>query len=105
MYSKGDNQRLAYRCPKIMRISAPAKPTPAPAEEIMTVAALARYFRCNKATVYRLLKTKQIPAFKLGGGWHFSRSAIDEWMAARQVHPPESAAKKPSGRGRHKRKA
>jgi excisionase family DNA binding protein len=41
-------------------------------EEIMTVSALARYLRCNRHTLYRLLKKKQIPGFKLGkiGAFH-----------------------------------
>ena len=48
----------------------------------MTVSALARYLDCSPSTIYhRLLKKDQIPAFKLGGGWRFSRSVIDEWIA------------------------
>ena len=50
------------------RISAPAKPAPAPANEILTVPTLARYLHCNKATIYKLLKKKQIPAFRIGSG-------------------------------------
>jgi excisionase family DNA binding protein len=37
-------------------------------EEIMTVSARGRYLRCNRHTLYRLLKEKQIPAFRLGRG-------------------------------------
>ena len=47
----------------------------------MTVLTLARYLRCDKTTIYRLLKTKQIPAFKVGSDWRFRRSDIDAWIA------------------------
>ena len=57
-------------------------------EEIMTVSALARYLRCNRHTLYGLLKKKQIPAFKLGKDWRFFRSAIDEWIATQQDTNP-----------------
>jgi excisionase family DNA binding protein len=50
-------------------------------EEIMTVSALARYLRCNRSLIYRLLRERQIPAFKLGKNWRFLRSDIDEFVA------------------------
>jgi excisionase family DNA binding protein len=77
------------------KISAPAKPAPAPADEIMTVASLARYLRCDKATIYRLQKKKQMPAFRLGSDWRFSRSAIDEWIATQyDTNPPVTKGRK-----------
>jgi len=57
-------------------------------EEIMTVSAFARYLHCNRHTLYRLLKRKEIPAFKIGSDWRFSRSAIDEWIAGLRVTNP-----------------
>ena len=87
-------RRLAHRCPKMKRISAPAKPTHAPAEEIMTVASLTRYLHCSKVTIYGLLTERKIPAFKLRGGphsdWRFFRSDIDEWIAKQYdvTNPP-----------------
>jgi excisionase family DNA binding protein len=68
---------------------ASAKPVPAPADEIMTVPTLVDYLRCSQTMIYNLLKTKQIPAFKLGSGpsseWRFFRSAIDEWIEQREI--------------------
>jgi excisionase family DNA binding protein len=63
------------------KINGPAKRPPAPADEIMIIASLAHYLNCHQGTVYRLLKNKRIPGFKLGGNWRFSRSVIDEWVA------------------------
>jgi excisionase family DNA binding protein len=83
------------------KISAPAKPTPAPAEEIMNVSALARYLRCQRGIIYRLLKRNEIPAFKLGSDWRFSRSAIDEWIATLYViNPPVTRGSGREARGR-----
>ncbi len=75
------------------KITAPANPAPAPAEEIMTVASLTRYLHCSQVTIYRRLKERKIPAFKLRGGprsdWRFFRSDIDEWIATLYViNPP-----------------
>jgi excisionase family DNA binding protein len=80
------------------RITAPAKPGPLRADEIMTVSALARYLDCSPSLIYhRLLKKKQIPAFKLGGTWRFSRSDIDEWIARLHdtTNPPLTRGPKP----------
>jgi excisionase family DNA binding protein len=80
---------------KMKRLMAPAKPASAPATEIMTVASLALYLRCSPASIYRLLKEKQIPAFKLGSDWRFSRSAIDEWIAGQyDTKPPITRVRK-----------
>jgi excisionase family DNA binding protein len=70
------------------RTSTPAKPAPAPADEIMNVSALVRYLRFQRGIIYRLLKRNEIPAFKLGSDWRFSRSAIDEWIATLYVISP-----------------
>lgn len=67
----------------------------APTNEIMTVASLALYLRCHQSTIYRLLKAKKIPAFKIGSDWRFSRSAIDQWVASQQESITLSAAEKP----------
>jgi excisionase family DNA binding protein len=87
------------------RTSTPAKPTPARADEIMTVASLTRYLHCSQVTIYRLLKERKIPAFKLGSGpssdWRFSRSAIDDWIATLYVITPPVTR----GSGRAKRAA
>ena len=45
----------------------------------MTVRELADYLRVHPSTVYRLLKQKRIPAFKVGSDWRFNREAIDHW--------------------------
>jgi len=42
--------------------------------EIMTVSSLADYLHCHTSTIYRLLKERRIPAFKVGSDWRPRRT-------------------------------
>lgn len=46
---------------------------------VFTVDELCVYLRVNKITLYRMLKSNKIPAFKIGGLWRFDSEAIDKW--------------------------
>jgi excisionase family DNA binding protein len=46
---------------------------------LITVKELSLYLRVHPSTVYRLLKRGELPGFKLGSDWRFSREAIDRW--------------------------
>jgi len=48
---------------------------------ILTLDDVAEYLRVHPSTIYRLLKKKRLPAFKLGRDWRFSRESIDRWRA------------------------
>jgi excisionase family DNA binding protein len=80
------------------RMSTRANPAPNPAEEIFTVTTLAAYLHCHPSSIYRLLKDKKVPAFKLGSDWRFRRAAIDEWIT--KLH----GAHLPVTRGRKQRR-
>ena len=47
---------------------------------ILTIKEVADYLKVTERTVYRLAAAKQLPAFKVGGSWRFSRSDIDSWI-------------------------
>jgi len=47
--------------------------------EVLTVADLCEYLRVHRSTIYRLLKARQIPAFRIGSDWRFNREHIDQW--------------------------
>jgi excisionase family DNA binding protein len=67
--------------------SAKASPVTGPAksggagDQILTVPMLAEYLLCHPSTIYRLLKNKRIPGFRVGSDWRFRRSAIDQWLS------------------------
>ncbi len=56
------------------------KPSTEQADQILTVPMLAEYLLCHPSTIYRLLKNKRIPGFRVGSDWRFRRSAIDQWL-------------------------
>ena len=57
---------------------------------IMTIGEVADYLKVTERTIYRLAGAKQIPAFKVGGSWRFSRADIDGWI--RQQSSADSSA-------------
>jgi excisionase family DNA binding protein len=60
----------------------PAQTMPSsPADNaIMTIGEVADYLKVTERTIYRLAGAKQIPAFKVGGSWRFSKVDIDGWI-------------------------
>src|SRR5579863_1658377 len=58
---------------------------------VMTLEEVAEYLRVHPSTIYRLLKQRSLPAFKVGSDWRFARTQIDEWIiaaVAKQEAPP-----------------
>jgi excisionase family DNA binding protein len=53
---------------------------------VLTLEEVAGYLRVHPSTIYRLLKKKKLPAFKVGSDWRFNLESIDRWRAeAEQV--------------------
>jgi excisionase family DNA binding protein len=53
-------------------------------DEVLTVAEVAEYLRVCRSMIYRLVKARKIPAFKIGSDWRFSREQVDEWRVAQE---------------------
>jgi excisionase family DNA binding protein len=47
--------------------------------KVMTVREVSAYLRVHPATLYRLMKRNQIPAFHVGSDWRFNIEDIDRW--------------------------
>lgn len=58
---------------------------------IMTFKGVLDYRKVTERTIYRLAAGKQIPSFKVGGSWRFSRSEIDQWIKSRSSMTMEQA--------------
>jgi len=54
---------------------------------VLTVRDLSNYLRIHPSTVYRLLKTGQLPAFRVGSDWRFNVEEIDLWRVEREKKP------------------
>ena len=63
---------------------------------ILTIKEVADYLKVTERTIYRLAAGKQIPAFKVGGSWRFSRADIDIWIKQQSMEAIKST-KKDSG--------
>lgn len=54
---------------------------------MMTLQEVADYLRVGRATLQRLLKDSEIPAFKIGRCWRFKVEEIDRWYSSRTLKP------------------
>ena len=55
---------------------------------VMTLEEVAGYLRVHPSTIYRLLKKKKLPAFKVGSDWRFNLESIDRWRAEAESGRP-----------------
>jgi excisionase family DNA binding protein len=53
-------------------------------QKMMTLSEVA-----HRSTIYRLLKHRELPAFKAGSDWRFNRDDIDQWRMGR-VEPAKT---------------
>jgi excisionase family DNA binding protein len=49
-------------------------------DEVLTISEMAALLKIAERTVYSLAQRGEIPGFKVGGQWRFSRAAIDNWI-------------------------
>jgi excisionase family DNA binding protein len=49
--------------------------------KVMTLEEVSRYLHVHPSTVYRLLKRREIPAFRIGSDWRFNNETIDLWRS------------------------
>jgi excisionase family DNA binding protein len=66
-------------------------PVDAVISEIMNIAQVAEYLLTHPSTIYRLLKRRKIPAFRLGSDWRFRRADLEEWAAAQEIKVADEA--------------
>jgi len=57
---------------------------PPPPPTILTVVELSEYLRVHPTTIYRLLRTRQIPGFRVGSDWRFDVQMIDRWRRSEE---------------------
>jgi len=57
----------------------------------LTIKEVSDHLKVAERTIYRLAAGQQIPAFKVGGSWRFSRSEIVQWINSRSSMPEEQA--------------
>ena len=49
-------------------------------DQILTAEEAAEYLRMALSTLYRYMRTGQVPCFKVGNQWRFKKTVLDQWM-------------------------
>jgi excisionase family DNA binding protein len=57
--------------------------------QIMTLQEVSDYLRVHPSTIYRILKHKGLPAFKIGTDWRFVAGDIENWIAKTTIKTDE----------------
>ena len=52
---------------------------------MMTTGEVAKYLRVSRATVYRLVKQREIPASRISKHLRFRRDTIDRWLSEKEA--------------------
>jgi excisionase family DNA binding protein len=53
--------------------------------KLFTLEEVANFLHVHQSTIYRMLKSQSIPAFKLGSDWRFNQESIERWIAQRET--------------------
>ncbi|MBV8135451.1 MAG: helix-turn-helix domain-containing protein [Deltaproteobacteria bacterium] len=54
---------------------------------MLTTGEVADFLRVNRSTVCRLAGRGELPAFRIGSDWRFSRERIEAWLRSRNRAP------------------
>lgn len=53
--------------------------------EILKLQEVAKYFKVDEKTVYRMVQSNKLPAFKVGNQWRFLRNDIFKWIESKST--------------------
>jgi excisionase family DNA binding protein len=59
--------------------------------KVMTVEEVSEYLHVHPSTIYRLIKRRKIPAFRIGSDWRFNIETIDKWRSEMEGGAPGPA--------------
>lgn len=62
---------------------------------ILTVSEVSKYLHVSQVTVYRLLRSNDLPAFRIGKKWRFNLEDLDLWIKKRISYSPPRHPYKP----------
>lgn len=55
--------------------------------DILNLREASEFLNCHPSTIYRLVKSNQIPAFRLGGSWRFVKPELRRWIKGMMEWP------------------
>jgi len=59
-------------------------------DDILTIKDVAEMLKLTEKTAYRLVSDREIPGFKVGGSWRFSRKELEKWIAEQNNKPGDN---------------
>jgi excisionase family DNA binding protein len=48
--------------------------------KVLTLTEVSNYLRVSRVTIYRMIRRKDIPAFRLAGSWRFNVEDLERWI-------------------------
>jgi excisionase family DNA binding protein len=54
-------------------------------DKLMVFDEARKYLSVSRATLYNLIKAKNIPAIKLGGQWRFRKERLVKWLDSKET--------------------
>lgn len=61
-------------------------------DELLTVAEVAELLRVSTMTVYRLIRSGELPAVRVGRNYRVRRGALDTYLEEQVVEPQQQSA-------------
>jgi excisionase family DNA binding protein len=61
--------------------------------EILNIQEACTFLRIAKPTLYKYIRSGEIPAFKMGRVWRFHKASLDEWIKTRMREHTEARSK------------
>lgn len=55
------------------------------ADKLLTITEAAKYLDIHPMTLYKWVKKRKIPVFKVGKIWRFRKDKIDAWLERQEV--------------------
>jgi excisionase family DNA binding protein len=52
-------------------------------QEILTTKEVASYLKVSEATLYKLIKSGELPAFRIATEWRFTKEALEAWISTK----------------------
>ncbi|MBF0491353.1 MAG: helix-turn-helix domain-containing protein [Deltaproteobacteria bacterium] len=51
-------------------------------KEFLSIKEVANRLSLHEMTIYRLIKSKNLPAFKVGGQWRIQQQYLENWLTS-----------------------
>jgi len=57
--------------------------------DVLTVEEVAKLLKLSKITIYRLIKTGEIPAYKIGASWRINKEDLESYIETKKEMVPK----------------